>query len=163
METKILIPMDINNVKVLKKNKIFGRKSVHQITCTRCHQLITTRVKSNTFDTGLMAAWFCLFGCWLTSLLVCCGPGFRKFIHSCPKCNTVLGTHKPTLSRGQNTLILILSIIFWPGLLVAGWPGLLVVGCWLANVASCWLLGYCFETQDHEKTNNNQQKQGMTI
>ena len=83
-----------------------------EVQCTNCHQDITTRVEDSVRSDGwVFFLCCCLFGSWLTGLLVGCLPGFRKFTHYCPKCKAVLGIGEPSHSCGHVALIIILSLI----------------------------------------------------
>ena len=51
-------------------DEMFGQEPL-QLRCSNCHQVITTRVESNVrSEAWIFASFCCLFGSWLTSLLV---------------------------------------------------------------------------------------------
>ena len=51
-------------------DKMFG-KDPEKVTCGNCNQEITTRVEDSVSKEGYMFAYCCcLFGSWITSLLV---------------------------------------------------------------------------------------------
>ena len=63
-ETKVAMPL------LTDPDKMFGQEPA-QIKCSNCHQEITTRVEASVRSEGWMfACCCCLFGSWLTSLLV---------------------------------------------------------------------------------------------
>ena len=99
-DTKVPVPlpMEVNteikkNAEVKKETKvpvslptephmIFG-KDPAQIQCTNCHQQITTRVESSVSSDGwVFACCCCLFGSWLTSLMVNIYP--KYFVSNSP-------------------------------------------------------------------------------
>ncbi|CAH1246384.1 LITAF [Branchiostoma lanceolatum] len=67
-----------------------------QLTCSTCQQLVQTRVD---YEIGLMT-WvamggLCLIGCDLGCCFIpLCVKQLKDARHSCPNCNTHLGTHK---------------------------------------------------------------------
>ena len=86
-ETKVPVPLPT------ELDMIFGQKRA-QIQCSKCHQQITTRVEASVSSGGWMfACCCCLFGSWLTSLLV--------KIYVCPKSYVseypILGVLSPRL------------------------------------------------------------------
>ena len=63
METKVAMPL-------LDPDKMFGQEPV-KVQCSNCHQQTRTRVVASVSSQGWMfACCCCLFGSWLTSLLV---------------------------------------------------------------------------------------------
>ena len=64
METKVPMP------KTMDPDKMFGKEPA-QVQCSNCHQLTTTRVEDSVSSEGWMfGICCCLFGSWITSLLV---------------------------------------------------------------------------------------------
>ena len=64
MTTEVPMPMTID------PDKMFGKEPA-QIQCPNCHQQVITKVESSVRSEGWMfACCCCLFGSWLTSLLV---------------------------------------------------------------------------------------------
>ncbi|XP_035671635.1 lipopolysaccharide-induced tumor necrosis factor-alpha factor homolog [Branchiostoma floridae] len=67
-----------------------------QVTCSTCQQLVQTRVD---YEIGLMT-WvamggLCLIGCDLGCCLIpLCVKQLKDARHSCPNCNTHLGSHQ---------------------------------------------------------------------
>merc|ERR1712058_52314 len=98
------------------KVAIFGQDSVN-ISCKNCYNLISTRVDSSISQSGwIWAIVCCCFGSWIASCLVNCLPGFRKYTHSCPRCNVIVGEVEPNHSGCQKviigvTVLLVLALI----------------------------------------------------
>merc|ERR1712105_438188 len=78
-------------------NHALGISSVN-IKCQNCNMDVVSVVDSSIKGMG----WaFCLFCGLFPGLLVLCMNGFRKFKHSCPRCNMVIGTHEPPFTSGE--------------------------------------------------------------
>ena len=61
------VPMPLN---IMVPDKMFGQEPA-QVQCSNCHQMASTRVESSVSSEGWMfACCCCLFGSWITSLLV---------------------------------------------------------------------------------------------
>jgi len=87
------------------KAAIFGQDSV-SVTCKNCFNLISTSVDSSISQSGLVwAIVCCCFGSWIASCLVNCLPGFRKYTHSCPRCNAIVGEVEPKHSGCHMVII----------------------------------------------------------
>ncbi|CAF1293312.1 unnamed protein product [Rotaria sordida] len=64
------------------------------LVCPRCSATVTTRVKTEiTIITLLSVVLLCLFICILFWMPLCMSM-FKKSIHYCPYCNSVLGVRK---------------------------------------------------------------------
>ena len=67
METKVPMPMPMMT---MDPDKMFGQGPA-QVQCSNCHHLIITTVEASVRDEGwIFACCCCLFGSWITSLLV---------------------------------------------------------------------------------------------
>jgi len=101
----------------LPQVQVLGSESVRTV-CQNCFKEISTRVDSSISSTGWAWVIICCFcGSWIASCLVNCLPGFRKFTHSCPSCNVIIGEVEPEHSGGHKAIIaisvfLILALIF---------------------------------------------------
>ena len=99
-------------------NYAFEKFSV-KVRCNNCSNEQFTRVERKVSSNGMAWAILCCFcGSWILSLLVLCVDGFREFLHYCSSCNSLLGIHKPTFSRGLICLLVLLTV-FIIGLQVA--------------------------------------------
>merc|ERR1719270_1220550 len=95
-----------------------GSESVHTV-CKNCYKEISTRVDSSISGTGWAWAIICCFcGSWIASCLVNCLPGFRKYTHSCPSCNILIGEVEPEHS-GRHMAIIAISVLLVIALIVA--------------------------------------------
>merc|ERR1712232_992096 len=82
------------------------------------HQ-ISTRVDSTISGKGWAWAIICCFcGSWCASCLVNCLSGFRKYTHSCPSCNVIIGEVEPDHS-GCRMAIIIISVLLVIALIAA--------------------------------------------
>jgi len=98
--------------------QVLGSESVRTV-CKNCYKEISTRVDSSISGTGW--AWAiicCLCGSWIASCLVNCLPGFRKYTHSCPSCNILIGEVEPEHS-GRHMAIIAISVLLVIALIVA--------------------------------------------
>merc|ERR1712198_181289 len=89
---------------------VYGTVSVKTF-CKNCQNQISTKVDESVSGSGwTWAILCCLCGSWIASCYVFCFPGFRRFTHTCPKCNFVLGQIEPGHSFGQ-MLLLVMAVI----------------------------------------------------
>jgi len=96
----------------------FGPESV-AMHCKSCNLQISTRVDSKISGNGWAWAIICCFcGSWIASCLVNCLPGFRKYTHSCPQCNIIVGEVEPKHS-GSHKAIIGVSVLLVVILLIA--------------------------------------------
>merc|ERR1712243_188289 len=89
----------------------FGKFPV-EITCPNCRQIGSTRVAASVNQAGW--AWAiicCCLGSWLLSPIVNCVDCFRKWTHSCPACNVIVGVHEPPATTGTVILLTLSSIL----------------------------------------------------
>jgi len=95
-----------------------GTESI-QTVCKNCFKEISTRVDSTISGKGWAWAIICCFcGSWCASCLVNCLPGFRKYTHSCPSCNVIIGEVEPDHS-GCHMAIIIISVLLVIALIAA--------------------------------------------
>ncbi|KAJ1452940.1 LITAF-like zinc ribbon domain-containing protein [Pelagophyceae sp. CCMP2097] len=68
--------------------------SPERFTCPHCHQAGTTRTSHQVGAlTCLVGLGICCIFCPCTPI-VCCFDGIKDVIHTCPQCNTEVGSHK---------------------------------------------------------------------
>jgi len=97
---------------------IFGSESANML-CKSCNLQISTRVDSKISGNGWAWAIVCCFcGSWIASCLVNCLPGFRKYTHSCPQCNIIVGEVEPKHS-GAHMAIIVVSVLLVVILMIA--------------------------------------------
>merc|ERR1712059_4286 len=97
---------------------LFGKQPI-LVTCPNCRKIGSTRVLDSVSQSGWVWAILCCFlGSWLLSFFACCVDCFRKWTHSCPSCNTVVGVHEPKASAGTIVALVLSSILVF-GLVVA--------------------------------------------
>merc|ERR1712198_665143 len=90
---------------------VYGTVSVKTF-CKNCQNQISTKVDESVSGSGwTWAILCCLCGSWIASCFVFGFPGFRRFTHTCPKCNVVLGQIKPDHSTGQKCLLIMVGIL----------------------------------------------------
>ena len=78
-----------------------------------------TEVESDISNSGwAFAILCCLLGSWLVSCLVNCMPGFRRYIHFCPCCKSIIGVGEPKHS-GADIAIIIVSVLLAIGFIAA--------------------------------------------
>merc|ERR1739848_954049 len=68
------------------------------LNCPNCQAEICTRVDGSVKTLGWV---FCLLCGLFPGLLALCMNGFKKFTHSCPRCNMIIGTGEPPFTTGE--------------------------------------------------------------
>ena len=81
-----------------------------KIRCVRCYSDNFTRVEKKGLETGNICGILCsCFGSCYGIYLILFREGFTEYIHYCPACHSLIGTYKPTFSKGL-TLLLVLAV-----------------------------------------------------
>ena len=104
--------LDAENPTLEQFKEIESKLKAHsvQIRCLTCYSENFTRVERKGLETGNALGILCgCFGCCYGIYLVLCRDGFTEFFHYCPSCHSLIGTYRPTLSRGLK-LLLVLTI-----------------------------------------------------
>ncbi|KAL7044517.1 hypothetical protein ACKWTF_001933 [Chironomus riparius] len=64
------------------------------MSCPYCYAIVTTSVKNEiSLRTHCCALGLCLVGLWPCAIMpYCCGGCCQKTVHTCPNCNTFIGS-----------------------------------------------------------------------
>jgi len=97
-------------------NPVYGQlgETSTRTFCNNCHNEVNTRVRDEISVKGWIwgVVCCCFLGCYLFACFIFCFPGFKKYTHTCPNCNAIIGVVEPELS-GSHKCIIIGSVVFY--------------------------------------------------
>jgi lipopolysaccharide-induced tumor necrosis factor-alpha factor len=72
-----------------------GPQSV-EVTCPTCKAVVLTSVEEEASTSAYLCCMLmCVVGCMLCSCLPFCMDSFKNYKHTCPRCNSFIGTYQP--------------------------------------------------------------------
>ena len=101
------------------------------LNCPNCQAEICTRVDGSVKILGWV---FCLLCGLFPGLLALCMNGFKKFTHSCPRCNMIIGTGEPPFTSGEVSYVIVNGPCF---ILICFFLSEMLLGCQHSPSHSC--------------------------